>query len=206
MLPLPYGFWGLSEEDVRQVPGMGEPAVEREKARAIMRELGYGPGNPLRITVTTRAISSYVDVAIWVVEQLQQVWIDATLEQVESGRWNAQRARVDFTLAANLTGAAADDPDVVLFENFACDSPRNYSRYCNRELEKKFGAQSMETDPARRLKLVHEIDLQLQHEGARPMLRHAVAYTAYYPYVENLHSHQVLYNSWRFQEVWLDKP
>ncbi|MBI4081007.1 MAG: peptide ABC transporter substrate-binding protein [Candidatus Lambdaproteobacteria bacterium] len=206
MLPQPLGVWGLSAEDLRQVPGMGDPAQEREKARAIMRELGYGPGNPLRITVSTRAVSSYVDVAIWVVEQLQHVWIDATLEQVESGRWNGQRSRMEYTLAANLTGAAADEPDVVFFEGYACDSPRNYSRYCNRALEQKFVEQSAEMDPAKRLKLVHEIDLQLQEDGARPMLRHAVGYTAYYPYVKNFLTHQVLYSNYRFQELWLDKP
>jgi hypothetical protein len=72
-------------------------------------------------------------------------------------------------------------------------------------LEKLFDKQSAETDFKKRLKLVHQIDLQLQKDGARPILVHMVANTAFYPYVKNFVIHQNLYNAWRMQEVWLDR-
>jgi len=204
-LPLPYGVWGLSADKLAQVPGMGPSEVEKEKARQIMRDLGYGPNNPLKLKLSTRAIAIYVDSAVWAIEQLKQVYIDAELDQVETGNWHAKVARRDYQIGFNLTGVGVDDPDPNFFENYTCGSQRNYSDYCNPEIEKKFVAQSSETDFKKRLALVHEIDLQLQEEGARPILVHRVTYTAFWPYVKNFMNHQSTYNNYRFQEVWLDK-
>ncbi|MBI4083265.1 MAG: ABC transporter substrate-binding protein [Candidatus Lambdaproteobacteria bacterium] len=204
-LPLPHGVWGLPEEMLANVPGMGEGGAEKEKARQIMRELGYGPEKPLKVTMSTRAIVIFVDVAVWAIDQLKQVWIDATLEQVETGNWHPKVTRRDYQIATNLTGVGVDDPDANFFENYTCGSPRNYSDYCSPELEKRMVQQSMESDPQKRLKAVHEIDLQLQLDGARPILRHRIAYTSYWPYVKNYMNHQNTYNNYRMQEVWLDK-
>ncbi|MBI4081113.1 MAG: peptide ABC transporter substrate-binding protein [Candidatus Lambdaproteobacteria bacterium] len=205
MLPKPWGVWGLPEDRLAKVPGLGDVNESRETARQIMRQLGYGPEHPLTLVVSTRATAFYVDMATWVVEQLRHVWIEGTLEQVENAMWGAKRTRGDYTIAANLTGVGVDEPDANFFENYACKSPRNYSRYCNPELEKKMLEQSSETDSARRLKLVHEIDIALQEDGARPILTHNIEYTAYYPYVKNFVNHQTTYSIGRFQEVWLDK-
>jgi peptide/nickel transport system substrate-binding protein len=105
----------------------------------------------------------------------------------------------------NLTGVGIDDPDANFYENYTCGSQRNYSDYCNRDLEKLFDKQSAERDFQKRLKLVHQIDYELQKDGARPILDHDAYYTAFYPYVKNFVIHQNFYNDWRMQEVWLDK-
>jgi peptide/nickel transport system substrate-binding protein len=41
-----------------------------------------------------------------------------------------------------------------IYENFGCGADRNYTGYCNRELEKEFDRQSMEADPEKRKRLV----------------------------------------------------
>jgi len=205
MLPKPYGVWGLPPDLLVQVPGMGDIDRERERARDIMRELGYGPDKPLRVTVSTRATSIYVDTAVWLVSELKHVWIEAELKQIESGNWYGMMARRDYQIALNLGGIGADEPDANFFENYTCTSQRNYSDYCNPEVEKKFVAQSSELDPAKRLRLVNEIDLQLQEEGARPILLHRVGWTGHWPHVKNLVIHQTQFSAWRMQDVWLDR-
>jgi ABC-type oligopeptide transport system substrate-binding subunit len=49
----------------------------------------------------------------------------------------------------NTTGNGVDDPDQNYFENFSCKSERNYTGYCNPEIEKLMVQQSQMTDMAR---------------------------------------------------------
>jgi peptide/nickel transport system substrate-binding protein len=206
MLPPPWGVWGIPPERMSAIPGMGGVMEqEREKARRIMRDLGYGPDKPLKVNVSTRALAIYVKTAIWLIDQLKDVWIDAKLNEVETGQWYGKMARRDFELALNLTGVGVDDPDADLVENYACTSMRNYSGYCNPDVDRKIRLQSAETDFKKRLELVHEIDINMQVEGARPILVHRLTYTGFWPYLKNVVMHQSQYSSWRLQEVWLDK-
>jgi peptide/nickel transport system substrate-binding protein len=205
MIPPPYGVWGLPAVEVNKLPGYGDHAKNVAAARKIMESLGYGPDNLLKITVSTRAIEIYADSAVWVVSQLKTVYMDPVLEQVETASWFPKLAKRDFQLGVNFTAGVVDDPDALFFENFACGSERNYSDYCNEEIQKLFVAQSGEPNAAKRLALVHEIDAKLQMDVARPVLAHKIEFFATWPYVKNLIAHQSVYNYWRFQEVWLDK-
>jgi peptide/nickel transport system substrate-binding protein len=205
MLPRPYGVWGLPEKEQEKMPGFGDPARNKAEARGLLSEAGYSPGKPLKLTVSTRAISYYVDIASYIIDQLRQVGIDASLEQVETGVWHAKLTRREFDTAVNLTGIGPDDPDANLFENFKCGSPRNYSEYCNPEVDRLIEEQSQTLDPAKRLKLVHDLDTRLQLEGARLLLGWSKEYYLMWPSVKNLVPHQSVYNYGRMQEVWLDK-
>src|SRR5262249_7125356 len=54
MQPLPEGLWGMPSELLKALPGYAADISEsRAEARRIMRQLGYGPANPLRAKVTT---------------------------------------------------------------------------------------------------------------------------------------------------------
>jgi peptide/nickel transport system substrate-binding protein len=205
MLPKPYGVWGLPEEELVKLPGYGDPVQQKEEAKKILAELGYGPNNPLKVILSTRATASYLDPANFVIDQLKQVGIEATLEQVETGVWHPKVTRREYMLAANRTGIGPDDPDANYFENYKCGSPRNYSGYCNKEIDELIIKQSQTLDFAERLKLVQEIDKKLQIDGARPILGWPLDYFAMWPYVKNLVPHQSVYNYGRMQEVWLDK-
>jgi hypothetical protein len=77
--------------------------------------------------------------------------------------------RSDFVLAQSVAGAGIDDPDQTFYENYSCKSNRNYTHYCDPEIEKMIDQQSMEPDQAKRKKLVWEIDSKLQQAVARPI-------------------------------------
>src|SRR5262249_24771015 len=59
MLPRPYGAWGLPEAEQKKIPVFGDPVKQKEEARKLLAEMGYGPSKPLKITVSTRAIPIY---------------------------------------------------------------------------------------------------------------------------------------------------
>ena len=169
-----------------------------------LKSLGYGPDNPLRTKVSTRDIATYRDPAVIMIDQLKAIHIEAELRTFDTSLWYGHMARPGWTLAMNLNGAAIDDPDVVLFENYACDSGRNYPRYCNRELERRFTEQSMTLDRAARLSLVREIDIQLQRDVARPILYQSGGATCRYPHVHGIRlARNSIYNHWRLEDAWM---
>jgi peptide/nickel transport system substrate-binding protein len=208
MLPAPEGRWSMPEEMMNTIPGYN-PDVEgnREKARKIMEGLGYTKDNPLKIKVSTRNIAIYRDPAVILIDQLKSINIEAELEVIETSQWHAKVARKDYQVGLNLTGVGVDDPDVNFYENYWCTSQRNYTNYCNEELQKLIEKQSEIADYEERRKLVWEIDKKLQEDVARPIIYHGRNATCWQPYVKGIvHPQNSSYNGWRqFQYMWLDK-
>jgi peptide/nickel transport system substrate-binding protein len=201
----PYGMWGLLDKDMNALPGYGKPADEKAKAKKLLAEAGISPQNPLKVEMVTRAIAIYVDLASFVINELKQVGIEASLKQVETAQWHPLATRGDYQIGANLTGIGPDDPDANLYENYACGSPRNYSQYCNEEVMKMIEQQSSELDPKKRSALLQTIQKKLEADAARPILDWRTDYFATWPHVKNLIPHQSMYNFGRMQEVWSDK-
>jgi peptide/nickel transport system substrate-binding protein len=207
LLPLPAGVWGMPEDVMKTIPGYGPDVKKnREDARKLMEAAGYRPDKRLKVKVSTRNIPVYRDPAVILIDQLKEIYIDGELDVVETANWFAKVARKDYAIGLNLTGNAVDDPDQAFYENFACNSERNYTHYCNDQLEKDFDRQSMELDVAKRKKLVWEIDKKLQEDVARPIIYYARAGTCWQPYVKGV---TVMvnssYNGYRYEDVWLDK-
>ena len=74
--PPPAGLWGMPPEQIAELPGYGlDVHKNREEARALVRKLGYGPDNRLKIKVTTRDWSLYRDPAVLLIDQLRQIYI-----------------------------------------------------------------------------------------------------------------------------------
>ena len=207
MLPPPEGLWGMPEEMLRTIPGY-DPDVQKNRAaaREIMKKLGYGPDKKLELKVSTRNVATFRDPAVILIDQLKEIYVDAVLETIETANWHAKVTRKDYAVALNNTGSGVDDPDQQFYENYACGSARNYSGYCNPELDKKFDEQSMMTDQEQRKKLVWEIDKKLQEDGARPIIFHTRNATCMQPVVKGLTIMvNSIYNGWRMEDVWLDR-
>jgi peptide/nickel transport system substrate-binding protein len=205
MLPRPYGVWGMAEKDLLALPGYGKPEEMKARARKLLAEAGITPDRPLKVEMATRAIAIYVDMASFVINELKQVGIEATLKQVETAQWHAMATRGDYQIGANLTGLGTEDPDANFYENYACGSPRNYSQYCSEEVMKLFDRQSQELDPKKRLDLVLAIQKRLEQDAARPILAQRLDYFAHWPHVKGLVPHNNIYNYTRFQDVWRDR-
>ncbi len=207
MQPPPEGIWGMPPDMLKTIPGY-DPDVpkSRAEARKIMEKLGYGPDKRLKLKVSTRNIAQYRDPAVILIDQLKEIYFDAELEPVETGTWFSKVARKDYSVGLNLTGAAVDDPDQNFYENYACGSERNYTQYCNKDLEKLFDQQSMEPDRKKRRELAWEIDKKLQEDVARPIIYFSRTATCWRPEVKGVTIMvNSSYNGFRFEDVWLDK-
>ncbi|MGY3620328.1 ABC transporter substrate-binding protein [Bradyrhizobium sp. USDA 10063] len=207
MQPAPAGLWAMPKEMLETIPGYGPDVnANREQARKLMQKAGYGPDKHLQIKVSTRNIPIYRDPAIILIDQIKSIYIDAELDVVDTAQWFPKVARKDYSLGLNLTGNAVDEPDQSFYENYSCESERNYTNYCNREIEKLFGQQSAETDVDKRKKLVWEIDKKLQEDVARPIILHSRTGTCWQPYVKNVTvMSNSSYNGYRYEDVWMDK-
>ena len=207
LLPPPEGVWGMKPDMLATLPGYGDDARKnREEAKAIMHRLGYGPDNRLPLKVSVRNLAVYRDPATILIDQLREIGIEGELDTTETATWVPKLIKKDYKVAVNVLGAAADDPDPILYQNYVCDSARNYTGHCSRELDKKIDLQSMELDPVKRQLLVWEIDRTLQEEMARPVIYHRRAATCWQPEVKGLTMMvNSQYNGWRMEDVWLDR-
>jgi peptide/nickel transport system substrate-binding protein len=207
MMAPPQGGWGMSKEMVMALPGYGgDQAARVAEARRIMESLGYGPNKRLKVKVSTRDFQSFKDPAVLLVDQLNRIYFDAELEIIESAVWYGRITRQDYAVGLNLTGSGVDDPDVTLAEGYACNSDRNYTKYCNPDIDKLIERQSQEADIAKRKQIVWQIERVLAEDVARPIIFHGVAATCWHPHVKGFVLHEnSIYNNWRLEHVWLDK-
>jgi peptide/nickel transport system substrate-binding protein len=207
MQPLPEGVWGMPREVLEALPGYG-PDVQknRTEAREIMGKLGYGPDKRLALKVSTRNIPPFRDPAVLLIDQLKEVFLDGELDIVETALWYPKMCRKDFKIGLNLTGGGVDDPDQQFYENYACGAARNYTGYCNPELEKLFDRQSMEANEGKRKKLVWEIERKLAEDGARPIIFYNRFAYCWQPQVKDwtMMVNSII-NNFRMEDVWLDK-
>lgn len=207
MLPKPAGEWGMPPEMVASLTGYGpDTAGNIRQAQEIMQKLGYSEAKPLQIKIQTRNLPTYRDAAVIITDQLKRIYIVGELDILDTPRWYAKLAKKDYTIGLNVTGVSVDDPDGNIVENYSCKSERNYTQYCNAEVDRLLAAQSRELDRDKRRKIVWDIERLLVDEAARPIIQHGVAANCWHPYVKNFMPHDnSQYNNLRFEEVWLDK-
>ena len=207
LLPPPEGLWGMPPEMLQTLPGY-DPDVgkNRAAARKIMEKLGYGPSNRLGVTVSSRNIPAYRDPAVILIDQLKEIYIDGVLEPIETANWFPKVMRKDYTVGINGTESGVDDPDQQFYENFVCGAERNYTGYCNPEVDKLIDRQSAESDVNKRKQLVWQIERRLAEEGARPIIFYPRGGTCQQPYVKGLTTMvNSIYNGYRMEDVWLER-
>ena len=207
MLPPPAGVWGVPPAMLATFPGYGSDLAERrEAARGLMRKAGYGPDKRLPVKIFARNVGTFRDPALILADHLKEIYIDAELDVVETPQYYNRVFKKDYQVGMNATGYSLDDPDQVFYENYGCGSLRNYTGYCNRDLQAAFDAQSQELDIEKRKKMVWEIERRLNDDVVRPITHHAIQAGCWHPYVKNYGIMvNSIYNGWRFEDVWLDK-
>jgi peptide/nickel transport system substrate-binding protein len=140
------------------------------------------------------------------IDQLKQIYINGELELVETPHWFPRLTGKDFQVAFIFSVGSVDDPDQKLFENYICGAERNYTGYCNRELEQEFERESSETDQDKRKQMVWQIDRKLQEEVVQQIISHTRLGTCWPPWVKGLTIlGNSLCNGWRMEDAWLDK-
>jgi peptide/nickel transport system substrate-binding protein len=207
MMPPPAGSWGMPPDVLASLPGYGgEVQANRAEARKIMEKLGYGPDKRLSLEVTTRDTPAYRDPSVLLIDQLKEIYIDATLKAIDTTQWYPTVMRKDYTVGLTVSENGLDDPDQQFYENFTCGAERNYTGYCSKEVDALIDQQSAETDVEKRKKIVWEIERRLAEGAARPAIFYPVSAACWQPYFKG-HTMMVNgnYNGWRFEDAWLDR-
>jgi peptide/nickel transport system substrate-binding protein len=207
MIPPPAGIWGMPPEILETLPTYNpDVAKRRAEARQIMQRLGYGPDKRLAVTVTTRDLPAYRDVAVILIDQLKEIYIDGVLDAIDTANYYTKIMRKDYAIGVQYSESGVDDPDQQFYENYVCGSDRNYTGYCDPELDKLVDRQSSEADTGKRRQLVWEIERKLAEDGSRPVIFYTVSAACAQPYFKG---HRMMtnsvYNSWRMDDVWLDR-
>jgi len=207
MQPPPSGVWGMPPEMLQTLPGYGpDIAKNRAEGRKIMEKLGYGPNKRLAVTMSTRNLAPYRDPAVILIDQLKEVYIDAELNPIDTTQWYPMLMRKDYKVGLNVTETAVDDPDPAFYENYVCGAQRNYTGYCNPEVDKLVDRQSAESDIEKRKKLVWEIERKLVEDDARPILFYYQVAVCRKPQLNGLTPMaNSIYNGSRYEDLWLDK-
>jgi peptide/nickel transport system substrate-binding protein len=208
MMTPPYGIWGLSPAQLETVPGFARDVEgNRAQARKLMVEAGFGPDKKLKVSFLVRNSSpNFVAGATLAADQLRSIYIEGDVEQKDYTVFTGNIIKGAYQLAFETSGSAIDDPDVVLNENFRCDSIRNYNKYCNRDVEAKIDEQSATLDPAKRKQLVQALDMLLLTQTARVAVYQSTSSACWHPYVKGyLRSLNGIYTHHRMEDVWLDK-
>jgi peptide/nickel transport system substrate-binding protein len=207
MMPPPAGSWGMTPEVLQTFPGYGSDAAKnRAEAREIMKKLGYGPDKRLAVTVTTREAPAYRDPAVLLIDQLKEIYIDGTLKSIDTAQWYPTVMRKDYAVSLTVSENGLDDPDQQFYENFSCGAERNYTGYCNAEVDALIDRQSSEPDTGKRKQIVWEIERRLAEDAARPALFYPMSAACWRPYFKG-HTMMVNgnYNGWRMEDAWLDR-
>jgi len=167
ILPPPDGVWGMPPEVLHSLPGYGpDIANNRTEARGIMQRLGYAPDNRLAVKVSTRDVPGYRDAAVIAISQLREIYIDGELEVIDTANWFPRVIRKDYTVGVTVSEGGLDEPDQKFYETYVCGADRNYTGYCNDEIDR----QSMEAAPERRRKLVWEVERRLGEDASGSVL------------------------------------
>jgi peptide/nickel transport system substrate-binding protein len=74
-------------------------------------------------------------------------------------------------LRSPVTETGLDDPYQMFYEHYFCGSERNYTGYCNAEVDRLIDQQSVQTDTGKRRQTVWQIEY-LAEDGRRPIIFH----------------------------------
>src|SRR5215831_15970680 len=206
MQPPPEGLWGMPPDVLKTLPGY-DPDIQnnRAEARPLMRTLGYGPDDRLKIKLSVRDLPFLRYPAVILIDQLKEVYIDGELETIDTTNWLPKVMRKDYIVGLTGQGAGVD-PDHSLNLSYRCGGELNYNGYCSAEVDELIERQSIEADTQKRKKLVWEIERKLAEDGARPIIFYDRRAMCWQPHVKGwtvmVNS---IFNGWRMEDVWLDK-
>ena len=138
------------------------------------------------------------------IDQLKHIYIEAELQPLDTTQWYPLLMRKDYTLALNVTESEVGDPYPQFYENYVCGASRNYTNYCNPDVDKLVDRQSAEPDMEKRRRLVWQIEQKLAGDAARPILFYPYGIVCWQPKLKGLTlMSNSIYNGSRFEDLTL---
>ncbi len=154
----PGATFALPETELVKLPGYGRDA---EKARADARKLLKDAGvENLNLRLVNRNVAEpYTPGGIYVVDQLRRIGVTAQHEQLETKLYFDAVGAGNFDLAIEFINDPNDDP-TQQFAKYVSKklSSIGYSGHTDDKLDALYEAQRREIEPAKRIKIVHDLE------------------------------------------------
>ncbi|TMB75169.1 MAG: ABC transporter substrate-binding protein [Chloroflexi bacterium] len=164
----PKGPFAMSDADLAKIRGFGKDAAA---AKAEAKKLLADAGVPnLSFKFLNRNITTpYEPVAVFLIDQWKQVGITATHDVKETSPYQADLRAGNFQVALDFNCDFLDEPDLQLAKFWSASKAGkglNFAYYDDDKLDGMIDAQSRQTDPAQRVKLVGDIERYAMDEKA----------------------------------------
>ena len=164
----PKGPFAMSDADLANIKGFGKDgAANKAEAKKLLADAGV-PN--LSFKFLNRNITTpYEPVAVFLIDQWKQVGITATHDVKETSPYQADLRAGNFQVALDFNCDFLDEPDLQLAKFWSASGKGkglNFAYYDDTKLDGMIDAQSRETDPAKRLKLVGDIERYAMDEQA----------------------------------------
>ena len=172
----PTSEWAMPSERCAKISGYGDfqeggsPAADKEKAKALLADAGYEPGD-LKATVYFWSVVQGDAPAI--LEDLNAIGVEAEAEILETARAYATWSDGNFDIGVHSFWVAGIDPDITLYEHFYTGSDRNYNRYSNPEFDALTDKMSKTVDKQTRKELAWDAMELALSEQAKIIVSHS---------------------------------
>ena len=172
----PTSEWAMPAERCAKISGYGDfmeggsPEADKEKAKALLAEAGYEPGD-LKVNVYFWSVVQGDAPAI--LEDLNAIGVTAEAEILETARAYATWSDGNFDVGVHSFWVAGIDPDITLYEHFYTGSDRNYNRYSNPEFDALTDKMSKTVDKQTRKELAWDAMELALSEQAKIIVSHS---------------------------------
>ncbi len=198
------GPWALPEADLKKVPGYG-PFSDASIAEAKKLLSAAGVNAPLSPVVLVRNPKNDQDQGLMVVDQLKKLGWNGRIDAREISTAFARFNSGDFEMASTSLCHGLDDPDAVFSVAFLTDSPQNYSRIKNPDVDALYLKQSTELNREKRREMVNELQKLAMPKFGKIIYSWTKRSQAIHSYVKNFKTHTSLYSQGRYDITWFDK-
>ena len=129
------------------------------KAKELLDEAGYGPGNPLKFQLRYNTSEQHKKVAIAIAAMWKELGVQPELFNSEVKVHYNDLQEGNYEVARAGWAADFNDPQNFLFLMEGDTGPLNYARYDNADFNGLMNQSDVTTDPAERIKLMREAEL-----------------------------------------------
>jgi peptide/nickel transport system substrate-binding protein len=205
-LTRPGSAFAATDDELATYPGFGRDIeASRAQARQLLREANV---QNLQVVFLNRTGGGPFQTAgIMLADSWRQVGVTVENRQVETSVWTNQVNAGQFDVAYNAVTETVDEPTFFLANYISTDRNRlNFSRITDRELDRLFDAQRLESDAGRRRALIRQFEARALDSAHAVPLLWVKRYIAMSRAVRGWQMSSSAFLGQSLAEVWLESP
>jgi len=172
------------------------------KAKQLLQESKYAGKLPRVVMTYSGTGAAPGDLLVAIQKQWSDnLGVDVELEAVDSSAFLREQRKGQFQMQSDGWSADYPDPEDFLGKLFSSDSPLNYTKYKNDEVDQLLGQARVETDRAKRFKLYNQAEQKIVDDAVVIPTFWPVSHTLVKSCVKNLPSAALVIPKYRYVEI-----